>query len=152
MANYCRAGKQSLRGTIGLLYRPARLYRLAELIPWNQFLGSLKVYKFGLCRHHIYSQNIYTVGGINYQPSAVFDRDRLTRLNWTNITVYFSFICTLKLIYKNTPTVTQGQFWYALVAFSYRKMRHFTSFASSLRKKICFFCNLHAWCVCLSLL
>jgi hypothetical protein len=28
---------------IGLSYRPARLHRLAELIPWNRFLGSLKV-------------------------------------------------------------------------------------------------------------
>ncbi len=26
-----------------LSYRPARLHRLAELIPWNRFLGSLKV-------------------------------------------------------------------------------------------------------------
>jgi hypothetical protein len=33
---------------IGLLYRPARLDRLAELILWNRFLGSLKVKKFGL--------------------------------------------------------------------------------------------------------
>jgi hypothetical protein len=31
-----------------LTYRPARLQRLAESIPWNQFLGSLNVYKFGL--------------------------------------------------------------------------------------------------------
>jgi hypothetical protein len=28
---------------IGLSYRPARLHSLAELVPWNQFLGSLKV-------------------------------------------------------------------------------------------------------------
>jgi hypothetical protein len=28
---------------IGLLYRPARLHRLADLFPWNRFLGSLKV-------------------------------------------------------------------------------------------------------------
>ncbi len=34
---------------IGLSCRPARLHRLAELIPWNRFLGSLKVLKFGLC-------------------------------------------------------------------------------------------------------
>ncbi len=27
----------------GLSYRPSRLHRLAELIPWNRFLGSLKV-------------------------------------------------------------------------------------------------------------
>ncbi len=31
-----------------LTYRPARLHRLAESIPWNRFLGSLNVYKFGL--------------------------------------------------------------------------------------------------------
>ncbi len=27
----------------GLSYRPARLHRLAELVPWNRFLNSLKV-------------------------------------------------------------------------------------------------------------
>jgi hypothetical protein len=27
----------------GLLYRPARLHSLQELIPWNRFLGSFKV-------------------------------------------------------------------------------------------------------------
>jgi hypothetical protein len=37
--------KQSMgaRNRIGLPYRPARLHCLAELVPWNQFLGSLKV-------------------------------------------------------------------------------------------------------------
>ncbi len=33
---------------IGFSYRPARLYRLAELIPWNRCLGPLKVSKIGL--------------------------------------------------------------------------------------------------------
>ena len=33
---------------IGLSYRLARLHRLAEFIPWNRFLGSLNVYKYGL--------------------------------------------------------------------------------------------------------
>jgi hypothetical protein len=28
---------------IGLSFRPARLHRLTESIPWNRFLGSLKV-------------------------------------------------------------------------------------------------------------
>ncbi len=28
---------------IGLSYRPARLHGLAEFIPWNLFLGSIKV-------------------------------------------------------------------------------------------------------------
>ncbi len=32
----------------GLSYRSARLQRLAELIPWNQFLSSLKISKFEL--------------------------------------------------------------------------------------------------------
>jgi hypothetical protein len=31
-------------------YRPARLHRLAESIPWNRFLGSFNVCKFGLIR------------------------------------------------------------------------------------------------------
>jgi hypothetical protein len=30
----------------GLSYWPAKLHRLAELIPWNQFLGSLEVSKY----------------------------------------------------------------------------------------------------------
>jgi hypothetical protein len=44
-----RAGifKQSMgarnQGGIGLSYRPARLHRLAKLIPWNRFLGSINV-------------------------------------------------------------------------------------------------------------
>ncbi len=33
---------------IGLSYRPTRLHSLVELLPWNRFLGCLKVYKFGL--------------------------------------------------------------------------------------------------------
>jgi hypothetical protein len=44
--------KQSIgarnRVVIGLSYRLARQHRLAELIPWNRFLGSLKVKKFRL--------------------------------------------------------------------------------------------------------
>jgi hypothetical protein len=39
--------KQSMgarnREVIGLLYWPARLHSLPELVPWNRFLGSLKV-------------------------------------------------------------------------------------------------------------
>ena len=39
------------RGGIGSSYRPAWLHRLAEFIPWNRFLGSLNVYKYGLRLH-----------------------------------------------------------------------------------------------------
>jgi hypothetical protein len=31
------------RGGIGLSYRPARLHRLAEFIPWNQFRGPINL-------------------------------------------------------------------------------------------------------------
>ncbi len=41
-------GARNRIGT-GLSYRPPKLHRLADLIPWNRFLGSLKVKKFGLC-------------------------------------------------------------------------------------------------------
>jgi hypothetical protein len=44
--------KQSMgaRNRVGirLSYRPASLHRLAEFIPWNRFLGSIKVKKFEL--------------------------------------------------------------------------------------------------------
>jgi hypothetical protein len=33
---------------IGLLYRPARLLRLAEFIPWNRFRGPIHVQKYQL--------------------------------------------------------------------------------------------------------
>ncbi len=47
LGGLCWIFKQSMgasnRVGIGLFYRPARLHRLVELIPWNRFLGSLKV-------------------------------------------------------------------------------------------------------------
>jgi hypothetical protein len=33
---------------IGLLYRPARLHRLTEFIPWNRFRGPIHVQKYQL--------------------------------------------------------------------------------------------------------
>jgi hypothetical protein len=42
------------REGIELSYRPVRLSRLAKLIPRNEFLGSLKVFKFGaLCFYSV---------------------------------------------------------------------------------------------------
>jgi hypothetical protein len=35
---------------IGLSYRPARLHRFAELIPWHRLLGSFKSLKIRLCK------------------------------------------------------------------------------------------------------
>ncbi len=39
-------GARNRVGT-GISYRPARLHRMAKSIPWNRFLGSLKVLKYG---------------------------------------------------------------------------------------------------------
>jgi hypothetical protein len=41
--NFTTVLTSSVLVVIELLYWPARLQRLAEVIPWNQFLGSLKV-------------------------------------------------------------------------------------------------------------
>jgi hypothetical protein len=43
---------------IGLSYRPARLHGLAELIPWNRFLGSLKVHKHEIILNFFYLNKI----------------------------------------------------------------------------------------------
>jgi len=48
------------RNQVGIVfsYRPARLHKLAESIPWNRFLGSIKVLKYRLCKS--YSLNNFT--------------------------------------------------------------------------------------------
>jgi hypothetical protein len=38
---------------IGLLYRPAKIHRLLESIPWNRFLGPIKVLKYRLRIHNL---------------------------------------------------------------------------------------------------
>jgi hypothetical protein len=46
------------RGGIGLSYRPARLHRLAEFIPWNRFPGPINVLKYGVAGR--YNNPIHT--------------------------------------------------------------------------------------------
>jgi hypothetical protein len=48
------------RNQVGIVfsYRPARLHRLAESIPWNRFLGSIEVLKYRLCQS--FSLNNFT--------------------------------------------------------------------------------------------
>ena len=53
---------------IGLVYRPARLHRLAEFIPWNRFLGSINVYKYGLRIPPIYSRSCKVKTSFGYIP------------------------------------------------------------------------------------
>jgi hypothetical protein len=52
---------------IGFSYRPTRLHRLAELIPWNRFLGSFKVKKFGLRVHGYIKKKV--------SPLSVFNEE-----------------------------------------------------------------------------
>jgi hypothetical protein len=40
-------------GGIGFSYRPARLHRLAEFIPRNQFRGPINIWKYGLRLHRL---------------------------------------------------------------------------------------------------
>ncbi len=49
------------REGIGLSYRPAGLHSLAELVPWDRFLGSLKVKQFGLWLLNRYLKTTWTV-------------------------------------------------------------------------------------------
>ncbi len=46
---------------IGLLYRPARLHRPAEFIPWHPFRGPIHVQKYQLCI--LYTRIQYSVEG-----------------------------------------------------------------------------------------
>jgi hypothetical protein len=61
-------------GGRGLSYQPARLHRLAESIPWNRFLGSIKVFKisplFVLLRQFVFFASISPISGISRVRSA----------------------------------------------------------------------------------
>ncbi len=47
-----------------LTYRPAWLQRQAESVSWNRFLGSLNVYKYGLCTLQTGNDREYSVGNL----------------------------------------------------------------------------------------
>jgi hypothetical protein len=60
-----------------LTYRPDRLHRLAESIPWNRFLGSLNVYKYRLCGHLLkYRDKIisrqYVIKNVEQKKSDIY--------------------------------------------------------------------------------
>jgi hypothetical protein len=89
----------------------ARLHRLAESVPWNPFLGSLKVYKFGLScvvlciapvKHLIPLQRtyqcinirIFTVFSVCYMPKFAF------RQCFDTMQIFSLFLCLLFLLHK----------------------------------------------------
>jgi hypothetical protein len=61
------------RGGIGLLYRPARLHRLAEFIPWNQFRGPINIKKYGIC--------ICAHGGTRQEPVFLSPSTEMDKLS-----------------------------------------------------------------------
>ncbi len=79
-SNWKRAGifKQSMgarnRVGIGLSYQPARLHRLAESIPWNRFLGSIKDLKCelraGIFKKSMEARNRVGIG-LSYRPARL---------------------------------------------------------------------------------
>ncbi len=55
-------------------YRPGRLHKLAESIPWNRFLGSLNFHKFGL-RRPLLGEGEGTVGPSVSEPRKLMASD-----------------------------------------------------------------------------
>jgi hypothetical protein len=55
---------------IRLLYRPAMLNRLAEFIPWNRFLGSINVKKYGLRLHRLAGRYDYPMPELTLSPTV----------------------------------------------------------------------------------
>jgi hypothetical protein len=74
---------------IGLSYRTARLHRLAELILWNRFLGSINVWKFGLflgcssmCGVSPSRKNVVTGQVIQVSKYCICKSENFVMLGW----------------------------------------------------------------------
>ncbi len=64
------------RGRRGLSYRPARLHRLAEFIPWNRFRGPIHVSKYGSWKvHSMHGMRIITTNNVVF---ALYSRKEST--------------------------------------------------------------------------
>ena len=89
---------------IGLWYRPARLHRLAQLVPWNRFLGSLKVKKFGLwsVKHKLDQHPV-----IHTYQWVRWTRDRHGTRAWISPTLAsFTGLYQPHPAYSSTPSTT----------------------------------------------
>jgi hypothetical protein len=76
-------------GTITYMtYRPARKHRLAESIPWNRFLGSIIVYKYGFCSA--------ISGSISWSLYP-------TSTNWFTLLLSTAEACQLRFVYSREP-------------------------------------------------
>ncbi len=76
---------QPVRPVPYLSYRPARLHRVAKSIPRNRILGSLFVYKYGLCAGIFkQSKEVRNRVGIvlSYRPARLHSLAELILWNW----------------------------------------------------------------------
>jgi hypothetical protein len=76
---------------IGLSYRPARLHRLAEFIPWYQFRGPINIQKYGLWLQST------TLNGPNHRLNIEVDLQSLFGLHVTRCAQLFSLAETPQL-------------------------------------------------------
>jgi len=68
-----------VRNRVELSYRPARLHRLAESIPWNRILtlvGSLKVQKYRLCTTGFSTHNSDLLSRWKHVLSHAFNQEK----------------------------------------------------------------------------
>ncbi len=103
--------------------RQATYCRLTESIPWNRFLGSLIVYKFGLCaqiptsRKENLSNDLYIQNNYLSSSSTFYSVDKCYRirncdeenlslvvLQWSNFNWLKALLTVWFLIYANTCT------------------------------------------------
>ncbi len=90
-------------------YRPVRLHRLAESIPRNQFLGSIDVYKYGLCTLYITGkQTVYTVT-VYCMYDAIEKQRILQGYNGITYNTYNSRHTNLRLSENNFKTIKPDQ-------------------------------------------
>ncbi len=132
--------RASNRVGIGLSYRPARLHRLAEVIPWNRFLGSIKVKQiraqgavpskeyrgessqdlpctFIFCKWFVYlgCDLLYISSNSSRRQSLFpFQRGRILRRNWDkslrNFPPWYSLSTLLMDFTPPPPTLEQKWF------------------------------------------
>ncbi len=102
-----------------LSYWPARLHGLAKSIPRYRFLGSINVYKYGLCTIHFFS-SLYSTPCIfnSFVPVArqapVLGRLSLTMCLWLNVLIlsqYAIIRSAALLIMINTMQILPTALW-----------------------------------------
>jgi hypothetical protein len=99
---------------IGLLYRPARLHRLAEFIPWNRFRGPIHVQKYQLS---LYCPRNCMPTAACAAPGRICSTATCTLPGgvWPSPA---SLCCTFTCLYKRACVLASSPILYACVLFA----------------------------------